>query len=78
MVWRFGIVKMDNFFTVEEVYYDKDIKKPGCYTERLSSASGESKQEVLDSLQMSIDDINRTGGYFEFIEDKLVFKEWDE
>lgn len=61
--WRYGLIKENDYYHVEEIYYDKDFSKPNAWTDS-NSVVGDSPKDVIKQLKMMIKDLKRNEGYF--------------
>ena len=73
MTWRFGVIKREGVFCLEEIYSLKE--ENDAYTEKLSLVA-ESKEEFIKTLDMIRRDIER--GYYEEDGNILNFRRWED
>ena len=72
MGWKYGVLKMDDTFSIEEVYFIEDPTKANSVTTDLT-IRGENIQELKDKLLCMMNDLEYWDGiYFELEQGKLV------
>lgn len=72
-MWAYGLVKRDNVFSVEEVYFKTYYNNPHSITENCNVV-GDDKKDVITTLKMMIKDIEKAEVYFEFDGSKVLTK----